>query len=275
MMTKIGDKFFALFEHVFLQKLLLFIFYFILYAPIIVLIVFSFNKGRISGSWQGFSLHWYIELFEDKQIMKALYYTLLIAFLSSFIATIIGTFAAYGIYHYRSKPFRQAVLNINNIPVLNPDIVTAVGLMVWFAVFFRGYFGIVNGFFTLLVAHITFSIPYVVLSVLPKLKQMPKDTIEAALDLGATPLQAFYKVVFPEILSGVISGALIAFTLSIDDFVISFFTTGDGVQNLSIAIFSMLRKGISPKINALSALMFITVISLMLIIGKRTDIEEI
>ncbi len=275
MTTKIMDKFISLLENSVAQKIYLFLFYLILYAPIIVLIVFSFNSGKISGRWQGFSLHWYSELFKDKQIMKALYNTLLIASLSSIIACIIGTLAAYSIHQYRSKKIRKLVLNINNIPVLNPDIVTAVGLMVWFAVLFKTFWGIKYGFITLLVAHITFCIPYVVLSVLPKLKQMPNDTVEAALDLGANEFQAFYKVVLPEIFSGVIAGALISFTLSIDDFVISFFTTGSGVQNLSISIFAMARKGISPKVNALSALMFITVIVMMMFIGKRTDIEEL
>ncbi len=275
MFTKIADRFFDFLENSITQKIYLFLFYLVLYAPIIVLIVFSFNAGKISGRWQGFTFDWYYELFQDKQIMKALYYTLLVATISSFVSTIIGTLAAYGIHQYRSKRIRQAVLNINNIPVLNPDIVTAVAMMVWFALFFKGIFGIRNGLLTLLVAHITFSIPYVILSVLPKLRQMPKDTIEAAMDLGATEWQAFYKIVLPEISAGIIAGALIAFTLSIDDFVISFFTTGSGVQNLSIAIFSMARKGISPKVNALSALLFISVIVLMMIVGRRMDIEEL
>lgn len=262
-------------EKAWVQKIYLFLFYLFLYAPIIVLIVFSFNVGKRSGRWQGFSLHWYGELFRDSQIMKALYYTLAIAVMASLIATIIGTLAAYGIHRYRSDWLRKTVLNANNIPILNPDIVTAVALMVWFAVFFKSFFGIRNGFITLLIAHISFCIPYVVLSVLPKLKQMQKDTVEAALDLGATPLQAFLKIVLPEIKPGIITGALIAFTLSIDDFVISFFTTGSGVQNLSISIYSMARKGISPKVNALSTIMFLAVIIMMVIVNKRTKIENI
>ncbi len=258
-----------------LRKLYLSLFYIVLYAPIFVLIVFSFNDGKRSGRWQGFTFKWYGELFKDTMIMKALYYTVIIAALAAIIATIIGTFAAYGIYNYRKRWLRKAILHLNNIPVLNPDIVTGVALMVWFAILFNGLLGIRNGFLTLLIAHITFCIPYVILSVLPKLKQLPKDTVEAALDLGATPLQAFYKVVLPDIMPGIISGMMIAFTLSIDDFVISFFTTGSGVQNLSIAIFSMARKGISPKVNALSALMFISVIGMMIVINKRTKIEDI
>ncbi len=274
-MNKLLDKLYNITEHRLFRKIYLAVFYIILYAPIAVLIIFSFNNGKRSGKWQGFTFKWYSELFKDTMIMKALYYTLLVAFLAAIIATIIGTFAAYGIFNYRKRWLKKTVLHLNNIPILNPDIVTGVALMVWFAILFNKMFGIRNGFFTLLVAHITFCIPYVILSVLPKLKQMPKDTIEAALDLGATPFQAFYKVVLPDIMPGIISGLMIAFTLSIDDFVISFFTTGSGVQNLSIAIFSMARKGISPKVNALSALMFISVIVMMSVINKRTKIENI
>ncbi len=275
MVGKILDRIYGLFDKPFMRVLYLGIVYLFLYAPIIVLMVFSFNKGRRGGRWQGFTFQWYGKLIADSQIMKALYYTLLIALVASVIATIIGTLAAYGIHRYRKAWLKKSVLAVNNIPILNPDIVTGVALMVWFSVFFKGFFGIKNGFITLLVAHITFCIPYVILSVLPKLKQMPKDTVEAALDLGATPWQAFFKVVIPEIKPGIITGALIAFTLSIDDFVISFFTTGSGVQNLSISIYSMARKGISPKINALSTLMFVAVISMMFIVNKRMTIKDI
>jgi len=241
-----------------------------LYAPIIVLIIFSFNAGKYSGNWEGFSLKWYQALLTDRSIMKALYYTVLIAVLSSLISTVIGTLAALGIHHM--KPLRKNImLNVNNIPVLNPDIVTGVALMTLFG-FFKMQFGVS----TLLIAHITFNIPYVILSVLPKLKQLPADALEAAMDLGATPWYAFRKVIFPEILPGIITGALIAFTLSVDDFVISFFTTGGGVTNLSIAIFAMARRGIKPVINALSTLMFGTVLGLLLIINARSgDVTEL
>lgn len=238
-----------------------------LYMPILFLIVFSFNEGKYSGNWKGFSLHWYKELFQDKMIMSALGYTVVIALLASIIATFIGLFGAYSIFRMKSRP-KQVLLTINSIPLLNPDIVTGVSLMALFVFLqFR------LGFMTLLVAHITFCIPYVILSILPKLKQMPKDIVDAALDLGATPLQAFSKVILPEIMPGVITGALIAFTLSIDDFVISFFTTGNGVNNLSIAIFSMARRGISPKINALSTIMFVVVMGLLLLINLRKEKE--
>lgn len=241
-----------------------------LYAPIIVLIVFSFNAGKYSGNWEGFSFKWYRALVEDRNIMKALYYTLLIAFSSSAIATVIGTFAAFGIHHMRPIK-RTFMMNVNNIPVLNPDIVTGVALMTLFG-FVKMRFGVS----TLLIAHITFNIPYVILSVLPKLKQLPQDALEAAMDLGATPWYAFRKVIFPEILPGIITGALIVFTLSVDDFVISFFTTGNGVTNLSIAIFAMARRGIKPVINALSTLMFGAVLGLLLIINARSsDVTEL
>lgn len=275
MVRGILDKTFEVADQPWIRRIYLGLVYGFLYAPILILIVFSFNSGKRGGRFQEFTLKWYGELFQDQQIMKALTYTLLIAALASIIATVIGTLAAYGIHRYRSLWLKRSVLYLNNIPILNPDIVTGVALMVWFALLFKGVFGIRNGFFTLLVAHITFCIPYVILSVLPKLKQMAKDTVEAAMDLGATPMQAFWKVVIPEIFPGIISGALIAFTLSIDDFVVSFFTTGSGIQNLSISIYSMARKGISPKINALSTLMFVSVIVLLLLVNKRSNVEEI
>lgn len=236
-----------------------------LYAPIVMLILYSFNAGKSSGNWEGFSLKWYGLLFQDRYIMEALLNTVMIAVLSSSIATVIGTFAAYGI-HGMGTFNRKVVLTINNIPILNPDIVTGVSLMALFA-----FVKLPFGFMTLLLAHITFNIPYVILSVLPKLRQMPKDTVEAAMDLGATPSTAFWKVVIPEISPGIISGFLIAFTLSIDDFVISFFTTGGGVSNLSIAIFSMARRGVNPKINALSTLLFVTVVSLLILINFKSE----
>ncbi len=250
-----------------IYALLIFLF---LYAPIIVLIVFSFNAGKYSGNWEGFSLKWYKALLTDRSITKALYYTVIIAVSSSLIATVIGTFAAFGIHHMR--PLKKGVMmNVNNIPVLNPDIVTGVALMTLFG-FLKFRFGVS----TLLIAHVTFNIPYVILSVLPKLRQLPTDALEAAMDLGATPWYAFKKVIFPEILPGIITGALIAFTLSVDDFVISFFTTGNGVTNLSIAIFAMARRGIKPVINALSTLMFGTVLGLLLIINARSgDVTEL
>lgn len=234
-----------------------------LYAPIVVLIIFSFNSSKSRGNWGGFTLKWYIEMFNDAQILKALYYTILIAVLASVISTITGTIAAVGI-HNMKKNTKTLMLNINNIPVLNPDIVTGVALMILFITV-----GMQLGFFTVLIAHLVFDIPHVILCVLPKLRQLDDNLYEAALDLGATPLQAFFKVVLPEIMPGIISGAIMAFTLSLDDFVISFFTTGNGVTNLSITIYSMARRGINPKINALSTLLFISVLSLLFLVNKR------
>ena len=239
--------------------------YLFLYAPIFILMIFSFNDSRSRGVWSGFTLKWYRELFRDPAILTALYYTIIIAILATIISTIIGTLAAIGIYSM-PKYSKKVILNLNYLPVLNPDIVTAVALMTLFR-FLRIDFG----FTTMLLAHVTFCIPYVVLSVLPKLKQMNNNLAEAAMDLGATPFYALRKVIIPEIMPGIITGSLIAFTLSIDDFVISFFNTGSGVTNLSIEIFSMSRRGINPVINALSTLMFLTMMILLLIINKRSE----
>lgn len=235
-----------------------------LYAPILILMVFSFNDSKSRGNWGGFSLRWYTELFRDREIMSALYYTILIAILSALIATLIGTIAAIGI-HNMGRLSKGIVINLTYLPILNPDIVTGISLMMLFV-----FANIERGFVSLLLAHITFNIPYVIFSVMPKLKQMNKHLYEAALDLGATPLYAFKKVILPEIMPGVVTGMILAFTLSIDDFVISYFTTGAGVSNLSIIIHSMARRGINPTINALSTLMFITVLLLLLIVNKRT-----
>ncbi len=252
-----------------LKKFYLFIVFIFLYTPIIILIIFSFNNSKSRGCWDGFTVKWYLELLKDRQILKALYYTISIAVLSSLVATIVGTFAAVGIFNMPA--FRKKlILNISYLPVLNPDIITGIALMTLFV-----FLNMKLGFITMLIAHITFNIPYVILVVLPKLKQLPSNTYEAALDLGSTPIYAFRRVILPQILPGVITGALISFTLSIDDFVISFFTTGSGVTNLSITIYSMARRGINPKINALSTLMFLFVLILLVIVNKRTLKKEI
>ncbi|WP_129723751.1 ABC transporter permease [Xylanivirga thermophila] len=252
----------------FFKKLYTFLIFLFLYAPIAVLIAFSFNNSRSRGVWGGFTLKWYKELFNDTQIMSALYYTILVAVLSSIIATIIGTAAAVGINNMKRHK-KNLVLNITYLPVLNPDIITGISLMILF-IFINSKFGFGNlGFWSLLLAHITFNIPYVILSVMPKLKQLNKYVYEAALDLGATPWYAFRKIILPEIMPGVVTGALLAFTLSIDDFVISFFTTGSGVSNLSIVVYSMARRGINPKINALSTIMFVSVLLLLILVNSR------
>lgn len=252
----------------FIQKFYLIIIFLFLYTPILTLMVFSFNESKTMGKWTGFSLKWYIELFNNNRLMSALYYTLLIALLASIISTIVGTITAIAISKM-GKKLKTLILNINYLPVLNPDIVTGIALMSMF-IFFKFDFG----FTTMLLAHITFDIPYVILSVLPKLKQLPENTLEAAADLGATPMYAIRKVVIPQIKPGIFAGFLMAFTMSIDDFVISFFTTGPGVTNLSIEIYSMARRGIKAEINALSTLMFITVLALLIIVNKKQSLTE-
>jgi len=252
----------------FLQRTYVYLIFAFLYAPIAVLISLSFNAARSRGSWGGFTLQWYVELFQDRVIMNSLYTTLFIGITSALVATIIGTAAAIGIHNSRGWQ-KKLVMNLTYIPVLNPEIVTGISLMILF-VFAKLQFG----YLTLLLAHITFNIPYVILSVLPKLRQLDKNLYEAALDLGAEPWYAFLKVILPEIMPGVITGLLLAFTLSIDDFVVSFFTTGSGVATLSITVYSMARRGINPKLNALSTIMFVAVLLLLIIVNVRQAQDE-
>ena len=233
----------------------------ILYAPIVTLMVLSFNNTKTRSRWGGFTGKWYVSLFQNKEIMNALYTTLIIALLSALIATLIGTLAALGMQVMRSRT-RTLFMGITNIPMLNADIVTGVSLMLLFIAFRLSL-----GFQTILLAHITFNIPYVILSVMPKLKQTNKRTYEAALDLGASPLYAFVKVVLPDIMPGIFSGFLLAFTMSLDDFVITHFTKGPGVDTLSTKIYSEVRKGIKPEMYALSTLMFVTVLILLILIN--------
>ena len=238
-----------------------------LYLPIAVLIVFSFNDSKSRTVWSGFSLHWYQELFQDEEILSAFSTTLTVSVLAALIATVLGTAAAIGFHSMRRKP-RHLLMTINNIPMTNADIITGVSLMLLF-VFTGNLLGFSLGFGTLLVAHITFNIPYVVLAVLPKLRQLNPNLGEAAMDLGATPWQAFWKVLMPELRPGILNGLLIAFTLSIDDFVISYFTAGSEVSTLAMQIYAMTRKRISPEINALSTILFVTVLGLLLIVNLR------
>ena len=251
----------------FIRRFYLVLIFIFLYTPIVTLMIFSFNDSKSMGKWNGFTLRWYSELFQNYRIMNALKYTLIIAVIASIVATIIGTMAAIGIHRMKGFP-KKALLNINYLPVLNPDIVTGISLMSLF-IFLKSFLKIEFGFMTMLLAHITFNIPYVILSVLPKLKQLPPNITDAALDLGATPGYAMRKIILPQIKPGIFAGLLMAFTMSIDDFVISFFTTGPGVTNLSIEIYSMARKGINPSINALSTLMFVTVLILLLIVNRK------
>lgn len=239
-----------------------------LYIPIVVLIVQSFNAGKSRAKWEGFSFRWYEELFHDPNIMNALVITLAIALLAAIFSTIIGTLAAIGIHAMKKKP-QNLMLTLNNIPMTMPDIVTGISLMLLFI-----FTQVERGFVTMLLAHITFDVPYVILSVMPKLRQMNKHSYEAALDLGATPLYALTHVILPEVMPGVITGAMLAFTLSLDDFTISYFTTNPLVQNLSTLIYSQARKGIKPTMNALSALMFVSLLVLLLVVNKRSGKEE-
>lgn len=247
------------FKRFYLAAILIF-----LYVPILVLIVQSFNAGKSRAKWEGFSLRWYGELFSDARILNALYVTLSIAVLAMIVATILGTLAAIGIYSMKKRP-QAFMMTLTNLPNTMPDIVTGISLMLLFL-----FTKVDRGYFTMLLAHITFDTPYVILSVLPKLKQMNKHTYEAALDLGTTPSYALTHVIIPECKSGIITGAMLAFTLSLDDFTISYFTTSPLVQNLSTLIYSSARKGIEPSLNALSALMFVALLVLLIIVNRRT-----
>jgi len=246
------------FERFYIGIILLF-----LYAPIFILIVLSFNKSKSRSKWGGFTLHWYKELFQNEDIINALYTTLIIAFLSALIATIIGTTASIAMSRMKKTP-RTILLGITNIPMLNADIVTGISLMLIFVAL-----NFTLGFSSVLIAHITFNIPYVILSVMPKLRQVNPSTYEAAQDLGASQIYAFFKVILPDIFPGVVSGFLLAFTMSLDDFVITHFTKGPEINTLSTKIYTEVRKGIKPEIYALSTLLFVSVLLLLIFINRR------
>ncbi len=234
-----------------------------LYAPIFVLIVFSFNESKSRSVFTGFTLEWYEKLFHNEIIISSLVNTMIIAALTSIISTILGTLAAIGINSMRKVP-KAVVMNVTNMPIINPEIVTGVSLMLLF-VFFAARMNLEFGFVTLLIAHITFDVPYVILNIMPKFKQMDPHLFEAAQDLGCSPFQAFRKVILPEIMPGIISGFLIAFTYSLDDFTISYFTSGSTSQTLPITIYAMTRRKISPQINALSTLIFVVVVIILVV----------
>ena len=254
------------------SRLFMALIFLFLYAPIFVLIVFSFNSSKSRAVWTGFSLEWYRELMQDSEILSALSTTLTVSVLAAVIATVAGTFAAIGFYNMRKK-WSRPLITINNIPVINADIATGVSLCLLF-VAAGSILHFDLGYGTLLIAHITFNIPYVIMSIMPKLYQMDKHLIDAAQDLGCTWLQAFFKVVVPEIMPGIINGMLIAFTMNIDDFVISYFTAGSKVQTLSMTVYSMTRKRISPEINAVSTLLFVSVLILLAIVNVREMRQE-
>ncbi len=234
-----------------------------LYVPIFVLIVFSFNETKSRSVFSGFTFDWYEKLFRNEIIISSLINTIIIAVLASILSTILGTLAAIGINSMRKIP-KAVVLNITNMPIINPEIVTGVSLMLLF-VFFAARMNLEFGFVTLLIAHITFNVPYVILNVMPKFKQMNPHLYEAAQDLGCSPFKAFRKVVLPEIMPGVVSGFLMAFTYSLDDFIISYFTSGSTSQTLPITIYSMTRRKVSPEINALSTLIFLVVVIVLVV----------
>lgn len=232
-----------------------------LYAPILTLIVLSFNSSKTRAKWGGFTLKWYGSLFENEMILQALWNTLLIAFLSALFATILGTIGCIAMQGMKKKT-RAILMGITNIPMLNAEIVTGISLMLLFI-----SMGVTFGFGTILLAHITFNIPYVILSVMPRMKQLNMSTYEAALDLGASHPQAFFKVIFPDILPGILSGFLMAFTMSLDDFIITHFTKGPGIDTLSTKIYTEVKKGIKPEMYSLSTIIFISVFILMLLVN--------
>ncbi len=237
-----------------------------LFAPIIVLLVFSFNDSKSLSVFAGFSFKWYKELLNDRNTLEAVRNSLLLAACATVISTIMGTAAAVGINKLRSRWYKRAMHTITDIPMTNPDIITGISLMLMF-VFVGRILGTSTSlsFWTMLIAHVTFCLPYVILQVLPKLQQMDKSLHEAAMDLGCTPLGAFFKVELPEMLPGIITGAIMAFTLSLDDFVISYFTSGNGFDTLPIRIYSMTKKTVTPKMYALATIIFFVTMSLLLI----------
>lgn len=244
------------------KKIYIALIFIFLYAPIATLIVLSFNASRTRAKWGGFTINWYIELFKNEDILQALFNTLLIAFLASVTATLIGTIACIAIMNMKKRS-RAIIMGITNIPMLNAEIVTGISLMLLFI-----SMGLRFGFGTILLSHITFCIPYVILSVMPRMKQLNPHTYEAALDLGAGPVYGFFKVVFPDILPGVLSGFLMSFTMSLDDFIITHFTKGAGVDTLSTKIYTEVKKGIKPEMYALSTIIFLTVLILLLLVNK-------
>ncbi len=240
--------------------------YVFLFAPIVILLIFSFNDSKSLSVFSGFSFRWYTELVKDRHTLEAVRNTLVLAASATAISTVMGTAAAWGIDRLRSRWYRTVVDTVTDIPMTNPDIITGISMMLMF-VFVGRLFGARSSlnFWTLLIAHVTFCLPYVILQVLPKLQQMDRALPEAAMDLGCTPLRAFFKVELPEMLPGIVTGAIMAFTLSLDDFVISYFTSGTGFQTLPIRIYSMTKKTVTPKMYALATIIFFITLTLLLI----------
>ena len=261
-----------------LSKFYIALVFIFLYAPMAVMTVFSFNGDASTYKMSGFSTQWYVRLFHDSITMNALKNTIILAVVSAAIATAMGTLATIGINSMRNKRMRSAVMSVTNIPMMNPEIVTGISMMLLF-VFAGGlvHHNEVLGFTTLLIAHVTFCLPYVILNVMPKLRQFDDNIYEAAVDLGCKPFKAFFKVVMPEIMSGIITGAVMSFTLSLDDFIISYFTNGPSFQTLPIYIFSLTKKRVKPDMFALSTLMFIVILILLILMNvaqSRADKKE-
>ena len=263
----------SIFSKLYLALILIFF-----YAPILYVVIFSFNDSKSLTKFSGFSLRWYEAMFQNRSIMEAIWYTVACAVIATVVSTIVGTITAIGLSKSK-RILREAVNQVNNLPMLNPDIVTAIGFMLFFT-----SLRIKTGFWTMVLAHIAFCIPYVILSVLPRLRRLDPNMAEAALDLGCTPLEAMWKVIIPQIKEGIIAGALVAFSMSFDDFVISLFTTGPGIANISIFVYGSVKR-VNPTINALSAII-VYVITIVLIIvnvipiikerkGKKNVIEEV
>ena len=260
-MTKTWHKFYMAFIYLFL------------YAPILVLIFFSFNESKSRTNFTGFSLKWYQSLFQNETILNGLKNTLIVSVIAAVLATVLGTMAAIGIHNMRKK-VKSLVMNATYIQVINPDIITGISLMLMF-VFIKNAVGLNLGFVTVLLSHITFDVPYVILNVLPKLRQMDNSLYEASLDLGCPPIKSFFKAVVPQIMPGILSGFLMAFTFSLDDFVVTYFTSGSGYQTLTIVVESMTKRRVSPEINALSTIILgVVLFSLILINIKDAKDEE-
>ena len=252
-----------------LKKIYITLIFIFLYAPIATLIVLSFNASKTRAKWGGFTFSWYVSLFQNQDIMEALLNTLLLALLSSLIATVIGTIACIAMSRMK-RSTRSVLMGITNIPMLNADIVTGISLMLLFL-----SFGLRFGFGTILLSHITFNIPYVILSIMPRMKNLNYNVYEAALDLGSSPLHAFFKVVFPDLLPGVFSGFLLAFTMSLDDFIITHFTKGPGIDTLSTKIYTEVKKGIKPEMYALSTIIFLSVLLLLILVNRPVKEKKI
>ncbi len=258
-----------------LSKILTILVYIFLFAPIVILLIFSFNASKSLSVFSEPSFYWYKELFRDRHTLEALGNTLLLATVATAISTVMGTAAAWGIHRLRCRWYKTAIQTVTDIPMTNPDIITGISLMLMF-VFVGQLFGARDSlnFWTMLIAHVTFCLPYVILQVLPKLKQMDRSLPEAAMDLGCTPLRAFLKVELPEMLPGVVTGAIMAFTLSLDDFVISYFTSGTGFETLPIRIYSMTKKTVTPKMYALATIIFFVTLGLLLISNFIQNMDE-